>query len=69
MRKLGRDRMRIASVIVDVPTSQTNHTFDYLVPSSMEGIVQEGVRVIVTFGNRQVMGFMKEMKKESDCDR
>lgn len=61
--------MRIASVIVDVPTRQTNRSFDYLVPSTMEGIVQVGVRVIVPFGNRKVMGFVVGMKQESDFDR
>ena len=61
--------MRIASVIVDVPTSQTNHTFDYQVPSSLDGIVQPGVRVIVPFGRRKVMGFVMKMKQTSDFDR
>ncbi len=55
----------IASVIVDVPTFPTDKPFDYLIPERWIGIIQQGMRVIVPFGNRQVLGFVQELKSES----
>ncbi|MDX8045004.1 primosomal protein N' [Gracilibacillus sp. S3-1-1] len=58
--------MRVAKVIVDVPTNQTNHTFDYLIPEKLENLVQAGMRVTVPFGPRKVMGFVLDVVSESD---
>ncbi|MGJ7910629.1 primosomal protein N' [Neobacillus sp. LXY-1] len=58
--------MKIASVIVDVPTKQTDRPFDYLIPSDWENIIQPGMRVIVPFGPRNIQGFVTEIKSESD---
>lgn len=51
---------KIAEVIVDVPTMQTNKPFDYLVPQALRSVVQKGTRVIVSFGkgNRLLQGFV-----------
>lgn len=61
--------MEIASVIVDVPARQTNHTFDYVIPTKWAGIVKPGMRVAVPFGPRKIQGFVIELKNSSDFDK
>lgn len=56
---------KIASVIVDVPTTQTDRPFDYLIPTEMREHIEVGMRVVVPFGNRQVQGFVIALKDES----
>jgi primosomal protein N' (replication factor Y) len=56
--------MKIASVIVDVPTRQTDRPFDYLIPSRWEDLVQPGIRVVVPFGPRKLQGFVIAIKEE-----
>jgi primosomal protein N' (replication factor Y) len=58
--------MEIASVIVDVPTKQTDRAFDYLIPDQWRETIQPGMRVIVPFGPRNIQGFVVELKKESE---
>ena len=45
-----------AQIIVDVPTQQTNHSFDYLVPAALQDTIQKGMRVAVPFGRSQRLG-------------
>ncbi|ENH98288.1 primosome assembly protein PriA [Gracilibacillus halophilus YIM-C55.5] len=61
--------MKVAKVIVDVPTSQTNHTFDYIIPADYEEFAQKGMRVSVPFGPRKVMGFIVDITNDSDFDQ
>lgn len=61
--------MSIARVVVDVPASQTDRIFDYLIPSHFEGSVDKGMRVIVPFGPRKIMGFVLEIVKSSDREK
>lgn len=56
----------ICSVIVDVLAKQVNRSFDYSIPSHLEGIVKVGYRVKVLFGKRLVMGFVIEVKDKTD---
>ena len=58
--------MEIASVIVDVPTKQTDRTFDYLIPRQWSGVIQPGMRVIVPFGPRKIQGFVTSLKSQSE---
>ncbi|MGG3956011.1 primosomal protein N' [Bhargavaea massiliensis] len=58
--------MTIASVIVDIPTSQTDRPFDYIIPPELVGIVQAGMRVVVPFGTRLLQGFVIEVKETTD---
>src|SRR5690625_3404611 len=58
--------MSIARVIVDVPTSGVNQTFDYLIPKKLNAVVQRGVRVVIPFGNRKITGFVIEIVSTSD---
>ncbi|MFG6148967.1 primosomal protein N' [Halobacillus sp. B23F22_1] len=50
--------MSIAKVIVDVPSQNTNRLFDYGIPEKFESVVQPGVRIIVPFGPRKVLGYV-----------
>jgi primosomal protein N' (replication factor Y) (superfamily II helicase) len=58
--------MEIASVIVDVPTKQTDRAFDYLIPAQWSGTIQPGMRVIVPFGPRKIQGFVTSLKTQSE---
>ncbi|AUJ26734.1 Primosomal protein N' [Virgibacillus dokdonensis] len=58
--------VNIAKVIVDVPASSIDQTFDYLIPEKFLDIVAPGVRVIVPFGPRKVMGFVVEKASSSE---
>lgn len=51
---------KVAKVIVDVPTMQTNQPFTYLVPENLNEQLAVGMRVEVPFGNgnRHVQGFV-----------
>ncbi|MHC5216968.1 primosomal protein N' [Enterococcus sp. LJL128] len=51
---------KVAQVIVDVPTMQTDQPFTYLVPSKLREQIRVGMRVEVPFGmgNRHVQGFI-----------
>ncbi|MGY0692336.1 primosomal protein N' [Virgibacillus sp. FSP13] len=57
--------MKIAKVIVDVPASSINQTFDYLIPDHLQQVITKGMRVIVPFGPRKIMGFVVELISES----
>ncbi|MDC3416444.1 primosomal protein N' [Aquibacillus salsiterrae] len=61
--------MNIAKVVVDVPASQTNRVFDYNIPDKFTDIVHCGMRVIVPFGPRKVMGFVLEITDHSSFDK
>ncbi|UOQ47924.1 primosomal protein N' [Gracilibacillus caseinilyticus] len=61
--------MQVAKVIVDVPTNQTNRTFDYLIPENFEDLIQKGMRVSVPFGPRKVMGFVLDIDNHSEFDK
>lgn len=56
----------IAEVVVDVATSTTDKVFDYNIPCDMS--VEVGDRVKVPFGNRNVEGFVTEVKASSTVD-
>lgn len=51
----------IAKVIVDVPSSQTNQPYDYLVPDALADKLSIGYRVNVPFGKRQLQGFVVDL--------
>ncbi len=40
--------MQVAKVVVDVPTNQTNHSFDYLVPPEMVGLIKKRYESLCT---------------------
>ncbi|WP_307406442.1 primosomal protein N' [Neobacillus ginsengisoli] len=61
--------MKIASVIVDVPTKQTDKTFDYLIPDQWIDTIQPGMRVVVPFGPRKIQGFVTGIKIHSEFQK
>jgi len=58
--------LSIAKVIVDVPASAIDQTFDYKIPERFADVLTPGMRVIVPFGPRKIMGFVVEIVSESD---
>lgn len=57
--------MNIAKVIVDVPASAIDQTFDYEIPERFSSVLTPGMRVIVPFGPRKIMGFVVAIVSES----
>ncbi|MDO4679835.1 MAG: primosomal protein N' [Aerococcus sp.] len=55
-----------ARVIVDVPTQQTDHPFDYEIPEALCSLIQCGMRVQVPFGVRELQGFVVDLADETD---
>ncbi|NTU90032.1 MAG: primosomal protein N', partial [Actinobacteria bacterium] len=49
--------MRLAHVIIDIPTRALDSAFDYLVPASMK-TCEVGCCVLVDFGNRPVVAYV-----------
>ena len=60
--------MNIAKVIVDVPSSMVNQTFDYEIPERLKEIVQPGMRVVIPFGPRKITGFVDSIVQHSSYD-
>ena len=60
--------MEVARVIVDVPTTNVNQTYDYLIPERFRGIVKRGVRVVIPFGRRKITGFVVDLLEESKVE-
>lgn len=60
---------KIASVIVDLPTLQTDKPYDYLIPQDLIEHIEEGMRVIVPFGNRRIQGFVVKIKEQSNVNK
>ena len=59
----------IAEVVVDIKNKAVDKIFDYQVPNELEDIIQPGVRVLVPFGPRTIMGFVISLKSQSDHQR
>ncbi|HLS22841.1 MAG TPA: primosomal protein N' [Pseudogracilibacillus sp.] len=60
--------MEVARVIVDVPTTNVNQTYDYLIPERFHGIVKRGMRVVIPFGRRKITGFVVELLEDSKVE-
>ncbi len=61
--------MKYASVIVDVPSMQTDRSYDYKIPEEWQDFLTAGMRVIVPFGPRKVQGFVIDTKDSSEFNR
>ncbi|WP_110932274.1 primosomal protein N' [Paenibacillus bouchesdurhonensis] len=59
---------RMAKVIVDVPSRETDRPFDYLIPEPMSGWIEVGSRVGVPFGRRTVQGFVVSLHDKLELD-
>ena len=60
--------MNVARVIVDVPASMVNQTFDYFIPERFQEMLRPGMRVIIPFGPRKITGFVIERIEQSEFD-
>lgn len=60
--------MNIAKVVVDVPASQINRVFDYLIPDHLTATIEVGMRVVVPFGSRTIMGYVLELTDHSEVE-
>ena len=52
----------IAEIIIDIQNKQVNRSFDYLIPSYLEGIILIGSRVLVPFGKLKRTGYVINIK-------
>ena len=59
----------IAEVVVDIKNKAVNKVFDYLVPEELRDVIQSGVRVLVPFGPRTVMGFVISLKEGTELKK
>lgn len=58
--------MNIAKVIVDVPASLVNQTFDYKIPEKFQEMLRPGMRVIIPFGPRKITGIVIKRIEQSE---
>lgn len=56
----------IAEVYVEVPVQQTNRPFDYVVPEKWSDVISVGMRVVVPFGPRKLLGFVTALKDTTE---
>lgn len=59
--------MRIAQVILDIPTQALDQAYSYLVPDGMEQ-AQVGCPVLVPFGHRRAVGFVMSIQDDAQVD-
>lgn len=59
-----------ASIIVDISHEKLDKTFEYEIPKELEGQVTPGVQVRIPFGNgnRELTGYVIEIKEKSEYD-
>ncbi len=60
--------MRVAHVVVDIPTRQIDTPFDYAVPDGVDDVAV-GSCVLVDFGNRPVVGYVVGLAAESSYEQ
>ena len=63
-----------AKVVVDVKidnikSNNLNETYDYIIPMSLEEFVGVGSRVLVPFGNQDLLGYVLEINETSSFDK
>lgn len=56
----------VAKVLVDIKAKAVDKPYDYLLPSLWEDILEVGMRVIVGFGSREVMGYVLDIVDTSE---
>ncbi|MDD3122122.1 MAG: primosomal protein N' [Candidatus Izemoplasmatales bacterium] len=58
----------VAKVLVDVKAKAVNKLYDYAVGQDFENILELGMRVIVSFGSREVMGYVLDIVLEKETN-
>lgn len=59
--------MRIASVILDIPTQALESAYSYAVPNDI-GDISVGCAVLVPFGRRRAIGFVMSIEDVENCN-
>ena len=59
----------IAKVLVDIPAKAVDKCYDYLIPETLADALEVGMRVIVPFGPRKLMGYCLDIVNESSVDQ
>ena len=54
-----------ANVIVDIKNDFCNDAFDYIIPDNLKDFVGVGSRVLVPFGNQELLGYVLNITNES----
>ena len=57
---------KFAEVVVAVPAERT---FSYGIPSEIAGEVKVGIRVLVPFGNREIVGYVVGLIENISSDK
>ena len=55
-------------VVVDIPSAQVNHTFEYHVPKEWQDALELGMRVEVPFGARKLMAIVVAIKDQVEFE-
>jgi primosomal protein N' (replication factor Y) (superfamily II helicase) len=55
-------------VIVDIKIKNVNRPFTYQVPKHLEAVMEVGMRVIVPFGNRELLGYVIAIEESGALD-
>lgn len=58
----------IVGVLVELSNKNIDKVFDYRVPKELEGKIKIGIRVKVSFGHMELVGFILDIKQEDDRD-
>ena len=56
----------VVGVLVEVSSKNIDKEFDYLVPKDLEEYIKVGIRVLVPFGNREITGYILNIKDSSE---
>ena len=56
-------------VIIDIKNKQVNKSFDYIIPTYLEGILKVGCRVKVPFGKLKRTGYILKIKESTEVTR
>lgn len=59
---------KYARIIVDISQEKLDKTFDYRIPERLKERLTVGMQVVVSFGNRQITGYVIELTDEVDYD-
>ena len=62
---MAGDKM-IVEVLVELSNRNIDKTFDYLVPKELEDKIKIGIRVLISFGNQKLEGFVLKIKKQDN---
>ncbi len=59
------NKVKYATVVVDLPTASIDHTFDYLVPAGLSLKTKVGTTVLVPFGSTMRIGYIVSLSDKS----